>query len=446
MGGSCSCCHRVQQGAEPEPAEHHDGVPYAPRCPICFLPLHTKRGVQILQCGKEMCTDCAKRVRICPFCKAAGWSDHTNFLPALKRSYLERLEQAHFQCEDCSVTMSFLALRFHECSPEEKKKEGICPNGCKEDTPVDFVTHRLQCPLQKVRCEQCGEAILRKQLDEHHATECPNAEIVCPLCNATTQRREQHNEKCPDALVPCPLHCDATLLRRGQVKLHIREVCPLYSRPCPRPECKLQAPRAELALHCCPSRSPSEMVLRAGFICDVRDRLGSWCLGTVEEIQKDEVLVHFEHWDRRFDERIARGAPRFLPRGSVTQWGLYVGRRVRIPPSDGITRWQRGVVVAMEGHEGRLQSDEGLVSTVSLGEMSTFRAWHILGIFDDRDLELGMMCLYGTQCVQVTELGPDNISLCPITCSLDFVECKDAPHRCDLVIKRSKALSELRPV
>ena len=105
-----------------------------------------------------------------------------------------------------------------------------CPNKCKDDK--DEITHLMrkdlekhletQCPQRHSKCEQCGEITTFVDIaTQLHEKTCKRKILPCPNteCTETMPRedRKRHLEKCGYAEVPCKyqrLGCEVSMLRK----------------------------------------------------------------------------------------------------------------------------------------------------------------------------------------------------------------------------------------
>ena len=63
-----------------------------------------------------------------------------------------------------------------------------------------------------------------------------------------------------------------------------------------------------------------EVVLRCGTVLDCKDCSGIWLEGVVRDIRDDNVRIHYQGWNDRFDEWIdLRKRGRLAPKGSHTK-------------------------------------------------------------------------------------------------------------------------------
>lgn len=92
----------------------------------------------------------------------------------------------------------------------------------------DFAKGR--CLHGEVRCQDCGDALLERDLEHHRTTDCNDVLVSCSDCGLQNTRSDSttHVKECPEATVPCDAAtygCDFEA-KRLQVADHTK-TCPL---------------------------------------------------------------------------------------------------------------------------------------------------------------------------------------------------------------------------
>eukprot|EP00736_Rhodelphis_marinus_P005678 Rmarinus@m.24059 len=97
------------------------------------------------------------------------------------------------------------------------------------------------------------------------------------------------------------------------------------------------------------------MEFAIGSQVDALDKVGKWYMSTIIDANEDQVLVHFEGWDHRFDEWIDKGSTRIQPLNSKsngakgsTMGRVAVAEAARTGESVARRRW-RLVLRALRG-------------------------------------------------------------------------------------------------
>ena len=200
-----------------------DSLPEDMICLICQLAARNPH--QRNCCGKIFCKACLdeheKHSNQCPNCRQNG-----------KNFYDKRSER-----QIKSLKMS--------CENEEK--------GCDwQGELFDLETHTKECPYALISCsKQCGEQVMREDLESHLLNNCQLREHRCPTCNQSGPYQTMtmtHLDQCPDTIVPCPNECGVPDMPRKDLKNH-RAVCPAEEIQCGYPGCDIQLCRKELNQH-----------------------------------------------------------------------------------------------------------------------------------------------------------------------------------------------------
>jgi len=77
--------------------------------------------------------------------------------------------------------------------------------------------------------------IQRRHLTQHKAAECSKRLVPCRYCNKefVADTLQVHHTKCGRFPVTCPNHCDASILAREDLDLHLKDQCPILGMCCP---------------------------------------------------------------------------------------------------------------------------------------------------------------------------------------------------------------------
>ena len=108
-----------------------------------------------------------------------------------------------------------------------------CPNrskGCKETAQYgNYQEHVAKCRFQNIYCDQCGQGMLRKEIENHKKNECSYRQVKCPYCDLEGTYIEittdVHHDKCPSFPLPCPNNCGESDIERKDIEAH-KQVCP----------------------------------------------------------------------------------------------------------------------------------------------------------------------------------------------------------------------------
>ncbi|PAA72545.1 hypothetical protein BOX15_Mlig005413g2 [Macrostomum lignano] len=145
---------------------------------------------------------------------------------------------------------------------ELTKLKVFCPNkseGCRAEFPWRQAdAHLADCEFEKVKCEMCGEATLKRELDEHKSSACRRRLVNCDDCKIkvvagamdSEHKNLQSMSCCREFRDPCP-HCREGNFNRQAFLSHLSQ-CPQKPTPCRFAHlgCDFVAPAAEMAAHC----------------------------------------------------------------------------------------------------------------------------------------------------------------------------------------------------
>jgi len=130
---------------------------------------------------------------------AARQAELEAYFPLVEREVLAAFAMRRL-CPELTCLAEDAMEPQHECN----FRPLLCPNrGCVERlSQRTAVTHDRVCLFKVVACEQCGEEVLRRELERHRAAACPDRPIKCwfecigcdrPLTYRTIER---HLEEC----------------------------------------------------------------------------------------------------------------------------------------------------------------------------------------------------------------------------------------------------------
>ena len=176
-------------------------------CPICFQVLWNP--FLTACCGNHLCEVCVKATKEksnqCPFCNEEPISGIID--KKLQRKINELQVYCLHKKHGCLWVGELGKLAKHL---EEDKTDGECK----------FVL--LSCSLS------CGKQIIRCELEEHLAEECPRRAYKCEYCGFSSTYEDvttKHYSDCPSYPVVCPNSCSEEKLKRSGLDRHLLD-CP----------------------------------------------------------------------------------------------------------------------------------------------------------------------------------------------------------------------------
>ena len=194
-------------------------------CSICTNVL--REPVQIECCGQLFCEECLQRwiqtQKACPFC----WDIQLKYI---KDRRMKRM------IDNCRIY----------CSNRSKGCEAI-------SILSERYVHREACLFVEVPCTNgCGVSILKKELQNHKAKQCPRRNLTCQYCNGLYEyiKIKDHMDECTSFPLDCPKKCGHAKIQRKDLLDHIKE-CPLELVKCSFVEvgCEQEIPRKKMAAH-----------------------------------------------------------------------------------------------------------------------------------------------------------------------------------------------------
>jgi hypothetical protein len=77
--------------------------------------------------------------------------------------------------------------------------------------------------------------VQRRHLTQHKAAECSKRLVPCRYCSKefVADTLQVHHTKCGRFPVACPNQCDASILAREDLDLHLKDQCPVFGICCP---------------------------------------------------------------------------------------------------------------------------------------------------------------------------------------------------------------------
>ena len=221
-------------------------------CQICQAVARAPH--QVTCCGRVYCETCLDKYRRrssnCPNCRKRGQD-----FPDTRGELMER-------------HATYLTIFLYLISPpigdrEIKSLKVVCSNG---ESGCGWVgelrslnKHLTTCEYALLRCTNKCMAnneevhVLRRDLDQHLKSKCPNRQYQCRQCKATGRYcviTTTHLDTCPNMKIPCPNNeCKVSVLRCNLSK-H-RSKCPFEEIPCKYAGigCEKELPRKDLVQH-----------------------------------------------------------------------------------------------------------------------------------------------------------------------------------------------------
>lgn len=109
-------------------------------------------------------------------------------------------------CEYCKVEFLKKDIPQHivnECIYAEI----VCPNeNCYETfTRMNLDDHKKMCQYELIKCIQCNQEMIKKNMEKHLSAKCPNMIINCEHCKEQFMKKNinQHIEICPEKEIEC---------------------------------------------------------------------------------------------------------------------------------------------------------------------------------------------------------------------------------------------------
>ncbi|XP_062516055.1 TNF receptor-associated factor 6-like [Corticium candelabrum] len=198
-------------------------------CPICQLALCNPK---LTDCGHQFCEGCLRPLSrnnkvICPLCKRQL---------KLNEIYPNNLAKREI------LSLKILCDQHRVGCPWRGELR-------------DRETHRTTCVYMEELCvNQCGENVLKKDMETHKQVECPKRVVFCVYCRELMAYVDllTHLDECDALPVPCIYQCGATVIR-SEMTVHtgIRGSCTKSLLPCEFKHvgCHFEGNRGTLVMH-----------------------------------------------------------------------------------------------------------------------------------------------------------------------------------------------------
>jgi TNF receptor-associated factor 4 len=97
--------------------------------------------------------------------------------------------------------------------------------------------------------------VQRRHLTQHKAAECSKRLVPCRYCSKefVADTLQVHHTKCGRFPVACPNQCDASILAREDLDLHLKDQCPVFGMCCPFRDagCRFKVCKSPLCFFIC---------------------------------------------------------------------------------------------------------------------------------------------------------------------------------------------------
>ena len=112
----------------------------------------------------------------------------------------------------------------------------------------------VPCPKQCKDDNDAVKCLLKKDLEEHLQTDCPNRDHECEHCGKKSPYAfitQVHDGKCRKKIIPCPNAGCGDTFERQQVRKHVRTKCLYAVIPCKYKGigCDTELKREDMAAH-----------------------------------------------------------------------------------------------------------------------------------------------------------------------------------------------------
>ncbi len=126
------------------------------------------------------------------------------------------------ECPSCKIR-NFKHIRYLPLKRKINELIVYCPhkaNGCSEQVKLEsIVAHVSGCDYQTMWCtNNCGQGLLKKQLQDHLTKTCTNRIVACQYCGQQEQYAKMpwHRQVCPEFPIICPNKCELTIKIKGE--------------------------------------------------------------------------------------------------------------------------------------------------------------------------------------------------------------------------------------
>ena len=198
-------------------------------CPICHLAL---RDPKLTHCGHQFCDDCLRPLNrngklSCPTCRTELELAEIYPNNMLKREILS----LKIRCDEQEVGCQWRGeLRHQE-------------------------QHMASCVYVSELCDnQCGETMMRKDMERHKEESCCKRIVVCAFCYEQMEYSavDEHTEQCASCPIMCIHQCGA-MVPRGEMTAHTGKdgLCPKSHLHCEFEHmgCRFKGNRTQLEVH-----------------------------------------------------------------------------------------------------------------------------------------------------------------------------------------------------
>ncbi|EHB06344.1 TNF receptor-associated factor 5 [Heterocephalus glaber] len=285
------------------------------KCAFCHSVLHNPHQTG---CGHRFCQHCILSLRelnavpICPVDKEVIKSQEVFKDNCCKREVLN----LYVYCKNAPGCNAKMILGRYQVAGPALSLLG--PSSSPLASCCLSQDHLQQCLFQAIPCsnQNCQEAVLRRDLQEHLSTSCQFREEKCLYCkkDVVVVSLQNHEENlCPEYPVSCPNKC-SQIIPRTEVDEHLA-VCPEAEQDCPfKPYgCAVQGKRGNLQEHGQSAlREHMLLVLEKNFCLEEQI---SDLYKSLE--QKESKIQQLAETVRKFEKEFKQFAQLFGKNGSV---------------------------------------------------------------------------------------------------------------------------------
>ena len=163
-------------------------------------PNHDEQCQEIIYCRRCIERTCKGEELKCPQCNDKG---NRSDIKA-DRQCRQLMRACRMKCERRSGPND---LPMYPSRPEAPYELGRMPSTRCAWTGArsGIHTHNLECGFMKVRCRDCQQEYLRRELRTHQRTNCAGRTVKCKHCGKDMDyaTRQEHQDKCPHKLTAC---------------------------------------------------------------------------------------------------------------------------------------------------------------------------------------------------------------------------------------------------
>jgi len=205
-------------------------------CPICKCVINGK--VMITECFHRFCLNCISTSLLikdeCPMCRTRTRMDNVAEIK-INTEYLKKvLVKCKYHDLGCKTVIMRDLYKGHIDTCEYIPVKCSCGTEYNKFTKEE---HIKTCKDKPEQCQECGEIIKSKDMENHAKNICKFHCISCEFCGIEQKRCEiqSHFESCPNKIISCPRNCGAYIFRKD-TGFHLNENCSLRKIYCE--ECK----------------------------------------------------------------------------------------------------------------------------------------------------------------------------------------------------------------